>query len=66
MCRACPSALIPGYFESCADSAVRETEQNAESEVYPGLKCQPVKACFKTEKHLTFSPSAASKIRVLK
>ncbi len=33
---------IPGwvYFESCADAntAVRETERNAESEVYPGLK----------------------------
>ncbi len=25
------------------------------------LKCQPVTACFKTEKHLAFSPSAASK-----
>ncbi len=42
MCRARPSTLIPGYFESCADLAVRETERNVESEVYPGLKCQPV------------------------
>ncbi len=24
-------------FESCADTAVRETERNAENEVYPGL-----------------------------
>ncbi len=30
------------------------------------LKCQHVTACFKTEKHLAFSPSAASKICVLK
>ncbi len=30
------------------------------------LKCQHVTACFKTEKHLVFSPSAASKIYVLK
>ncbi len=29
-------------------------------------KCQPVTACFKMEKHLAFSPSAALKIRVLK
>ncbi len=30
------------------------------------LKCQHVTACFKTEKHLAFSPSAASKMYVLK
>ncbi len=40
MCRAHPSALIHVwvYFESCVDAAVRETEKNVESEVYPGLK----------------------------
>ncbi len=34
------SLSIPGwvYFESCVNAAVRETERNAECEVYPGLK----------------------------